>query len=372
MADENKEQSQNPEPPKIKLNGNGKHPTDKLPTASSALPPKVKLETAQIKLASAPPAQAKKATTPVLVPTAQQPADTRKESTLRLNLPGSDITETAPPPVARKQTSRIEVPATIAAGTPGVAKKSTARIDLPDTVIATPGPKKDTKKVQLPDTVIELPAPPTVKKQTAPLTVKKQTARVDLAATVVAQPNAQEAKKTTARIELGDAIGIGKPAPEPVAPGARTIPRTVRIKQPEMPPTVSLKKPPAPVPAGVPVPAGEVRKSETARIELPPETIVEQPATRRKTIRIKRPGAEGDEVPATRPPMVIKREEGETAGEQPPTLTGVRMPKTVEADEPGAIFTICAIAALLIVSVLIYVLAAQTFAPNLPFLGKVV
>jgi hypothetical protein len=356
MADENKEQSQNPEPPKIKLNGNGKHSTDKLPTASAALPPKVKLDTAQIKLAS--PAVA--------------PADTRKESTLRLNLPGSDITETAPPAVARKQTSRIEVPATIVAGTPGVAKKSTARIELPDTVLATPGPKKDTKKVQLPDTVVEIPAPAMVKKQTAPLTVKKQTARVDLGSTVIAAPSPQEAKKTTARIELGDAIGIGKPAPEPVAPGARAIPRTVRIKQPEMPPTVSLKKAPVPVPTGVPAAAGEVRKSETARIELPPETIVEQPVTRRKTIRIKRPGAEGDEVPATRAPMVIAREAGEVPGELPPTLPGMKMPMMAEADEPGAIFTICAIAALLIVSVLIYVLTAQTFAPDLPFPGKVV
>ncbi len=362
MADENKEQSQNPEPPKIKLNGNGKHPTDKLPTASAALPPKVKLDTAQIK--PAPPA---------LVPAAPSatPGDTRKESTLRLNLPGSDITETAPPPVARKQTSRIEVPATVVAGTPGVAKKSTARIELPDTVIATPGPKKDTRKVQLPDTVVELPAPALVKKQTTPLAVKKQTARVDLGSTVIAMPAPQEAKKTTARIELGDAIGIGKPAPEPVAPGARAIPRTVRIKQPEMPPTVSLKKPPAPVPAGVPVAAGEVRKSETARIELPPETIVEQPVTRRKTIRIKRPGAEGDEVPATRPPMVISREAGEIP-DLPPMLTGTKKTVAREADEPGGIFTICAIAAVLVFGVLIYVLLAQTFALDLPFPGKVV
>jgi len=361
MADEKKEQSQNPEPPKIKLNGNGKHPTDKLPTASGALPPKVKLETAQIKPAP-----------PTLIPSAPPatPGDTRKESTLRLNLPGSEITETAPPPVARKQTSRIEVP-TVVAGTPGVAKKSTARIELPDTVLATPGPKKDTKKVQLPDTVIELPAPALIKKQTTPVMLKKQTTNLDTATTVAHLPSPQEVKKTTARIELGDAIGIGKPAPEPVAPGARTIPRTVRIKQPEMPPTVSLKKPPAPVPTGMPVAAGEVRKTETARIELPPETIVEQPVTRRKTIRIKRPGAEGDEVPATRPPLVIAREADEAPGEQPPTLTGVRMPKAQEADEPGVIFTILAIAALLLVSTLIYVLAAQTFALDLPFPGKV-
>ncbi|MCX7010299.1 MAG: hypothetical protein NTY53_24185 [Kiritimatiellaeota bacterium] len=359
MAEEKKDQPQNPEPPKIKLNGNGKHPTDKLPTASQALPPKVKLDTAQIKMASAP----------ALVPTAPASGESRKESTLRIDLPGSNITETAPPPLARKQTSRIEVPMTIAAASPGVAKKSTARIELPDTVVATSGLKKDTKKVQLPDTVVEIPAPSTVKKQTTPLTVKKQTARVDLGTTVIAMPAAQEAKKTTARIELGDAIGIGKPAPEPVAPGARQIPRTVRIKQPEMPPTISLKKPPMPVPVGTPTSAGEVRKSETARIELPPETIVEQPVTRRKTIRIKRPGAEGDEVPAPRP-LTVAREPGESL--QPPTLTGMKVPELEETDEPGITFTLCAIAALLIVSVLIYVLAAQTFAPNLPFPGKVV
>ncbi len=360
MAEEKNEQPQNPEPPKIKLNGNGKHPTDKLPTASQALPPKVKLDMTQMKPTVAPPP---------LIPVA---ADTRKDSTLRLNLPGSDITETAPMQ-ARKATSRIEITTAMTAG--ATVKKSTARIELPDTVLATGAPKKDTKKVFLPDTVIAAPAPTVAKKQTAPLvTVKKQTARVDLDSTVVNAPNVQEAKKTTARIELGDAIGIGKPAPEPVAPGSRQIPRTVRIKQPDMPPTISLKKP-APVPTGVPTPAGEVRKSETARIELPPETIVEQPVTRRKTIRIKRPGAEeGDEAPTQRPALQIARAPGETVtSAEAPTLPRVGTPvETAEADEPGLIFTLCAIAALIVCGVLIYVLLAQTFAPNLPFWGKVV
>lgn len=361
MAEEKNDQPTNPEPPKIKLNGNGKHPTDKLPTASQALPPKVKLDTAQIKTSTAP----------VVIPSAATKIESRKESTLRIDLPGSNITETAPPALARKQTSRIEVPPTVMAA-PGTAKKSTARIELPDTVVAAPAPglKKDTKKVAMSDTVIELPAPATIKKQTAPLIAKKQTARVDLAATVVAMPAGQEAKKTTARIELGDAIGIGKPAAEPVAPGSRQIPRTVRIKQPEMPPTISLKKPPAPVPVGTPSPAGEVRKSETARIELPPETIVEQPVTRRKTIRIKRPGAEGDEVPAPHP-ITVSREASES--ELPPALSKAERSEAGDtADEPGIVFTLCAIAALLVFSVLVYVLFAQTFAPNLPFPGKVV
>lgn len=348
MAEENTDQPQNPEPPKIKLNGHGRHPTDKLPTASQALPPKVKLDTSQIRH----------------VPTQGAPGvEPRKDATLRLNLPGSDITETAPT-IARKKTSRIEIPAAMSP-----VNKTTARIELPETVIAQPYPKKDTKKVLLPDTVVEAPAPALLKKQTAPMPVKKQTARVELDLTARPVPSPQEAKKTTARIELGDAIGIGKPAPEPVAPGARQIPRTVRIKQPEMPPTISLKKPPAPMPVGAATPPSEVRKSETARIELPPETIVEQPVTRRKTIRIKRPGAEGDEVPSTRGPMLVSREASETVVPQAPILV-TETPE--EADEPGVLFALCAIAALLMFSVLVYVLLAQTFAPNLPMWGKVV
>jgi hypothetical protein len=356
MAEEKNDQPQNPEPPKIKLNGNGKHPTDKLTTASQALPPKVKLDMAPLRPAAPP----------TLSPTL---GDSRKDATLRLNLPGSDITETAPS-VARKQTSRIDIP-----GAPAgiMANKSTARIELPDTVIATAAPKKDTKKVLLPDTVVEAPAPVMGKKQTAPIAIKKQTSRVELDSTVVAAA-AQEAKKTTARIELGDAIGIGKPAPEPVAPGARQIPRTVRIKQPEMPPTISLKKPSAPAPVGTPPPSSNIRKSETARIELPPETIVEQPVTRRKTIRIKRPGAEGEDMPTQRPTLQIRRDESETAQEQPPPLVTTEGPEITseEAEAPGLIFTLCAVAALIIFSVLIYVLAAQTIAPNLPFPGKIV
>jgi hypothetical protein len=361
MAEEKKDEPQNPEPPKIKLNGNGKHPTDKLPTASQALPPKVKLDLGQFRPAAPAP----------LTP---PPVESRKDTTLRLNLPGSDITETAPS-IARKQTSRIEIPSIMPA-----TNKTTARIELPETVVATPGPKRETRKVLLPDTVVEAPAPVTIKKQTTPMTVKKQTApmmakkqtaRVELDTAIPAA--VQEAKKTTARIELGDAIGIGKPSPEPVAPGARQIPRTVRIKQPEMPPTITMKKPPAPVPMGTPTPAGEVRKSETARIELPPETIVEQPVTRRKTIRIKRPGAEGEETAPARPALQIARIPGETVTEQPPTLVEKGLAITApEAEEPGIIFTLCALAALIIFSVLIYVLLAQTLVPNLPFPGRVV
>lgn len=356
MAEEKNDQPQNAEPPKIKLNGNGKKHTDKIPAMPQAVPPRIKLETTRINLDGG---------TPVQVPPAEVDGRSLK-STLRIDLPGSDITETAAPTAptapggALKQTSYISLPETPGAGIP---KKTTARIDLSDTLASTTSPsviKKETKRVQLPDTVTD---------QAAPAPVKKQTTRIDLAtAPTVAADKAQETKKTTARIDLGDAIGIGNMPAEPVAPGSRQIPRTVRIKQPEMPPTIAVKKQPAGAPPATA--PNEVRKSETARIELPPETIIEQPVTRRKTIRIKRPGAE-DEAPTIRAPATIARTVAETIAPTAAASLETEAAPAEAAEEPGVVFAICAIAALLIVTALVYVLAVQTIAPNLPFPGKV-
>ena len=349
MADEKKDQPQNPEPPKIKLNGNGKHHTDKISPVPAA-PPKIKFETTRIKLetdqihVSPPPAEGE----PV------------KPSTLRINLPGSEIAETAPPPPApsSKQTSRIQIPEGLTPA-PATAKKTTARIELPDTVGATPsGAKKATNRVQLPDTVVAQPLPPVV---------KKQTTRIDVTASP-AVAGAQVAKKTTARIELGDALGTAKaPPPEIGVASAHQIPRTVRIKQPDAQPTVVARKVPEILNTA------EARKSETARIELPPETIVEQPVTRRKTIRIKRPGVEGETPTVTRAPVTVARAAPAVAGKPdagPVTDAGITVSEVVE-EEAGLVATLCAIAALIVASMLVYVLAAQTIAPNLPFPGKV-
>jgi cobalamin biosynthesis Mg chelatase CobN len=101
----------------------------------------------------------------------------------------------------------------------------------------------------------------------------------------------------------------------------------------------------------------EAKKSETARIDLP-ATTSERPATRPKTIRIKRP-----EAAAVKKPLTITRPSVESAA----TDVGA----TSEEESVGTIFSALAVAALLVVCVLIYVLAAQTFAPDLPFPGRV-
>jgi hypothetical protein len=209
--------------------------------------------------------------------------------------------------------------------------------------------------------------PDTVEAQPVPPAVKKQTSRIELDAS-----GAQVAKKTTARIELGDALGTAKaPPPESGVASAHQIPRTVRIKQPDAQPTVVARKVPEIISST------DTRKSETARIELPPETIVDHPVTRRKTIRIKRPGADGEAPTVTRAPITPPRAPTVVSGKpaaalepEPAAEAEFSVPEVVE-EEAGLLATLCAIAALVVASVLVYVLAAQTIAPNLPFPGKV-
>ena len=344
MADEKKEQPQNGEPPKIKLNGNGKHHTDKIPPVTPNLPPKVKFETTRIKLETAK----------LHVPPPAPEGEPAKSATA----PGGDLPITTTPDVVKKQTSRVQMPgaAPTSASTP---KKATARVELPETVSAAPTTaKKATNRVQLPDTVLAQPAP---------AVLKKQTTRIELSGGGTTSADTQGAKKTTARIELGDVTKIASPG------SSQQIPRTVRIKQSELPPTVAARKIPEIISAGG---MEEARKSETARIELPPETIVEQPVTRRKTIRIKRPGAEGELPPAMRVPTTIARATPTVA----PTQTA--HPEAAPEEEliaatPGAeeeaslLAMLCAAAAFIVTTVLVYVLAAQTIAVNLPFPGKV-
>jgi hypothetical protein len=76
------------------------------------------------------------------------------------------------------------------------------------------------------------------------------------------------------------------------------------------------------------------RKSETARIHLPPE-VTEQPPTRRKTIRIKRP-----EGIVTSRPLIIGSAKS-VAGTSGPTAIS-------KEEETGALCSVMALVAILI------------------------
>ena len=241
---------------------------------------------------------------------------------------------------------------------PALKKSETTRIDLST---AKPPPSIFDKK-DLPADADDYFKRSTMRIEIPAAESKSSTARIEISQT-------DTAKKQTARIDLSEAreaksktAPIGVPSASPAAPA-----RPVR-------PTVVIPKRPAPVsgesniitPVSSPSATEQARKSETARIDLNPEDL-ERPATRPKTIRIKRPdGTTG------RKPLAIARPTGTLTGEIKPTGEAAPSESAAAGEEaPGLLVSLSSLAALIVVSVLFYVLMAQTIAPDLPFAGKI-
>jgi len=298
-------------PPRIKLNGNGK-----------AMPPP-------------PPATGGSAPTP------------------RITI--------ASKPVGKSETSRIELSEARAANAAEQAKKTTVRIESP------------APAVRMVSEVERMAAGGKIGVEKA----KSATAPMPRASI----PDLDAAKKQTARIDLQEVLGgdedifkrrtaILDPSKIQAAEAA-SVPKTIRIKRPDG--ATGLIKPVSePMTPSEPV-AAEARKSETARIELPPEvaeTAAAEAPTRRKTIRIKRPEGGG---PGMARPMVVSQP-SLTISRAEPGAPRVGAPAEEEA---GTLFSVFALAALLVACVLIYVLAAQVgtvetlAAPHMPFPGGV-
>ncbi|HOW96365.1 MAG TPA: hypothetical protein P5567_10165 [Kiritimatiellia bacterium] len=293
----------------------------------------------------------------------------------RIKLNGNGKTE-APPRISlqpkqpgKSETSRIELGEARPADPMELAKKMTARIDAPK------------PPVRVISEVERLATAKTATQQFKSMTqqVKSATAPISKAAI----PDLDAAKKQTARIDLQEVLGSGDEDifkrrtaildPSKIqAAEAAAQPKTIRIKRPEggtgpIKPVSEPMKPAEPV-------AAEARKSETARIELPADVAEEAAAeapTRRKTIRIKRP--EGGGAPMAIRPMSVSQPATAVTRAEPGEL-----PVIAPAEEgPGAVYSILAIAALLVACVLIYVLAAQVGTvesltpPHMPFPGGV-
>ncbi|MBN1673063.1 MAG: hypothetical protein JXR37_18600 [Kiritimatiellae bacterium] len=174
-------------------------------------------------------------------------------------------------------------------------------------------------------------------------------------------------KDKTSRIPL-DAADAEPPADQPA-------PKTIRLKRPSSPSTVKLPRSGGESAADdeekkmkgmtsrivLPEPESveDTSKSATQRIEIPTSAPTEQAggATRRKTIRIKRP-----EAPSTVRSVTIARTAEEAAKEAEAASA---------EDEPGVIFLLASIAAVIIVGVLVYALCIQVFQLDWPFWGQV-
>ena len=266
-------------------------------------------------------------------------------------------------PAGKSETSRIELSEARGADAAEQAKKTTARIE------------SSAPAVRMVSEVERMAAGGKIGVEKA----KSATAPLPRASI----PDLDAAKKQTARIDLQEVLGgdddifkrrtaILDPSKIQAAEAA-SVPKTIRIKRPDGA-TGPIKPVSEPMTPSEPV-AAEARKSETARIELPPEVAEAAAAeapTRRKTIRIKRP--EGGGI-GTAKPMVVSQPSLTISRAEP---SAPRMGAPAEAEEEaGTLFSVFALAALLVACVLIYVLAAQVgtvdslAAPHMPFPGGV-
>lgn len=128
-------------------------------------------------------------------------------------------------------------------------------------------------------------------------------------------------------------------------------PETVVLKKTASSPSSSAPKPG--VISGIVAPDSSSGEGHTARVEVPPEAM--SSIGRPKTIKIKRADSTAARVAAK--PEVRRR-----------------MEVSVETSpgQLGTLVAVCTIISIVIVLVLVYVLAAQTILPNLPWPGRLV
>lgn len=298
------------EPPRIKL------PRTEGPARKKGQAPAARRKTTRVPL---PAEESLKKETRAEEPSPYQPPpadleEVLKKSTVRIEPAG----ESTPEEVTTEETHPEEWHG-ITPEVTEAAKKSTVRVELEEEQI-----KGDTQKVARP--------------KSGPAE-KTKTARLDMEEVLTPQEEEDIFKKRTVELPIQEA-----------APTSRSVPRTIKVKKPTaVPPTAVVPKP---QPERHPT---EEIKAKTSRIDVPRETAAAPTPTRKKTIKIKRPGAGPGAAPIT-------------AARPTDRILGRKAPG--EETEVPAIYSILVMAAVLVSLALVYVLAAQSVAPGLPFPGR--
>jgi len=193
-------------------------------------------------------------------------------------------------------------------------------------------------------------------------------------AQIPAVPKAKAAgvadKRKTSRIPLEAALGE-----ETVADDEDSTPKTIRIKRPGGSGPTAKPVAARPVKAKPISPRAPSTAEAASMAEEASEPEGEDSPTRKKTIVVKRPQSGGAKK------LSLSKPKG--AAIPGTAAAAVVQPAAVKTDEPGVVSGIIAIAAVLVVSALIYMFAAQVIgpdksqvsyavgAPNLAFPGKI-
>ncbi len=226
------------------------------------------------------------------------------------------------------------------------------------------GPIPQTIRLKRPSTSPIVINPPDI--TSAPTVVKTAHAKVPAApsgdtATVIKKPLPPKPTGDTSRImidadaQLADIKQKTAPLPAISATEPTPGPKTIRLKRP------SSIIDAAQLGRTMPIFLEELaeKKSETAKIELPPGAPFEVPTTQRKTIKIKRTDRNiiAPRSAAPQRPAESKAPELEKA-----------VQKEEEADVPdkmAPVFSLVAGMAVVCLALLVYLLAAQSFGPDL-------
>ncbi len=181
----------------------------------------------------------------------------------------------------------------------------------------------------------------------------------------------QDSKSKTSRISLDKVLQSGGATDESASGGATGI-KTIRLRKPGQDTGTGIAPAAASDDASKAEPEGgeaaseQEAKSRTSRLDVPEsQDQVEDavPSTQRKTIRIKRPDAQG----GARPGRTLTLARDKKASAVPPAEapeTGAEAETVAERDrvrEPGALFAVATIAAMVVAALLVYMLVVQAF-----------
>ena len=209
---------------------------------------------------------------------------------------------------------------------------------------------------------IAIPHGEAVKKMTSRISVSSATSPIPSATSLIApvdgaaKPEAtvQAAKKMTSRITLESALGT---QPDLASPQ----PKTIRLKRPSEAAAAPVAPAVPPAPASVPegmTPIADAAPAQGA-------DSAEDSPTRRKTIKVKRPGA-----PASGPKISIANNGAPSvdgvasASDNLQSLSGFSAASNASAGKPDKVnpfFIVAACLAIVVGSVLVWVLTSQTY-----------
>lgn len=266
-----------------------------------------------------------------------------------------------PPPAASNQTMRIEaVPEEKSAVIPPAAMNQTMRITPSASGEQAEGGNRKADGKDASSTTQSIALDAILKPEFHPETKKEKTSRISLDA---AMPSQDVLKRRTGKISI--------PVPPPKIPPMTGPDSTLKIKKPALgsqpaKPTTGPIIAPIGTPSGAPADgdSGKTKKlgtTSTLKLDLPSEL---KSSMQPKIMAIKRSESSGG--------LKVKKQATtpDASSDEPSISLLNSLDEETETEEIPVVYAVVALLTVLLSMVVLYVLMGQTFAPDLPFAGR--